>query len=215
MIQPSLGRFSQIDREELDDEQIISCPSRSTHEAIILRLDAGVGFAVVFGDVARCSKTSWKMSSAHGASEYLGSRPFKTEVVSLAINTGSTCMAGTARRHPLGDAARIFGVLTEHSVGSGIHRSRSLLLRKFFPLLELLGWHSVRHLWGWWGEQNRGLDSIQQGTLRLLHDGGAEDSSQPLVHLAHAVGGGCQQRIQGHVVIPLDEPPVAQGGLLM
>jgi hypothetical protein len=59
------------------------------------------------------------------------------------------------------------------------------------------------------GGQNRSIDPMQQGTLRLLHDGGTEDASQPLVHLAHAVSGGCRQRIQGHVVIPLDEPPVA------
>jgi hypothetical protein len=77
--------FSQIDREELDHEQIICCPSRSTCKAIILQPDDGVGFAVVFGDAARRSKASWKMSIAHGASEYLGTRPFGTKVASLAI----------------------------------------------------------------------------------------------------------------------------------
>jgi hypothetical protein len=37
-----------------------------------------------------------------------------------------------------------------------------------------------------------------QGTLRLLHGGGAEDALQPLVHHAHPVGGGCGQRVQNH-----------------
>jgi hypothetical protein len=36
MVQPILGRFGQIDREELDDEQVVVRSSRSTCEAIIL-----------------------------------------------------------------------------------------------------------------------------------------------------------------------------------
>jgi hypothetical protein len=56
MAQPGLGGFSQIDSEEQDDEQIIGCPSHSTREAIILQPDDGVAFAIVFGDVAQCSK---------------------------------------------------------------------------------------------------------------------------------------------------------------
>jgi hypothetical protein len=85
MVQPGHGRFSQIYREELDNEQIIDCPSRSTREAIILQPDAGVGFAVVFDDVARFSKASWKMSIALSASEYLRTRPFRTKAASVAI----------------------------------------------------------------------------------------------------------------------------------
>jgi hypothetical protein len=37
---------------------------------------------------------------------------------------------------------------------------------------------------------------MQQGTFRLLHGSGAENAFQPLVHLTHPVGGGCQQCIQ-------------------
>jgi hypothetical protein len=85
MVQLGPGGFGQIDREELDDEQIIGCPSRSTHEAIILKPDAGVCFAVIFGDGAQHSKTSWKTSIAYSASEYLGTRPFGNEVASLVI----------------------------------------------------------------------------------------------------------------------------------
>jgi hypothetical protein len=85
MVQPGPGGFSQTDMEELDDEQIIGCPSHSTREVIIFQSDGGVGFVVVFGDIARCSKTSWKLSVVHGASEYLGTRPFEIEVASLTI----------------------------------------------------------------------------------------------------------------------------------
>jgi hypothetical protein len=52
MVQPGSGGFSQVDREELDYEQIIICPSHSTCKVVIFQLNAGVDFAVVFGDVA-------------------------------------------------------------------------------------------------------------------------------------------------------------------
>jgi hypothetical protein len=60
-------------------------PLRSIREVIILQPDVGVGFTVIFGDIARRSKTSWKMSVAHGASKHLGTRPFKIEAASLVI----------------------------------------------------------------------------------------------------------------------------------
>jgi hypothetical protein len=69
----------------LDDEQIIICPSHSIREVVILQPDAGVGFAVVFGDVAQCPKASRKMGVVHGASEYLGTSPFWAEAASLVI----------------------------------------------------------------------------------------------------------------------------------
>jgi hypothetical protein len=47
MVQPGPSGFSQIYREELDDEQIIGYPSRSTREAIILQPNTGVSFAIV------------------------------------------------------------------------------------------------------------------------------------------------------------------------
>jgi hypothetical protein len=85
MVQLGPSGFDQIDREELDDEQIIGCPSHSTHEAIILQAYTGVGFAVVIGDVTRRSKTSWKTTVVHGASEYHGTRPFGIEAVPVVI----------------------------------------------------------------------------------------------------------------------------------
>jgi hypothetical protein len=80
MVQPGPSGFSQIYREELDDEQIIGYPSRSTREAIILQPNTGVSFAIVFGGVARRLKEFWKMSAAH-----LGTKPFGTEATSLVI----------------------------------------------------------------------------------------------------------------------------------
>jgi hypothetical protein len=75
MVQPGSGRFSQIDREELDNEQIIVRSSRSTCEVTILQPHARVGFAVVFGDVAQHSKASWEMSVAHVPPNTFGADP--------------------------------------------------------------------------------------------------------------------------------------------
>jgi hypothetical protein len=133
MVRLGPGRFSQIEREELDDEQIIGCPSCTTHEVIILQPNTGVGFAIVFGDVARCSKVSWKTNVAHDTFEYLGTRPLGTEVVSLMIVVAPVmwvpCVWLGLCLHPLGDAAGMSGVPIEHSsvmwvpcVWLGLHR---------------------------------------------------------------------------------------------
>jgi hypothetical protein len=85
MVQPGYGGFSQIDREELDDEQINVCLSHSTCEVVILQPDVEVGFAIIFGDVALRLKASQKMGVAHGTSKYLGTGHFWAEAASLAI----------------------------------------------------------------------------------------------------------------------------------
>jgi hypothetical protein len=90
-------------------------------------------------------------------------------------DVGSTCVARTMHHHPLGDAVGTCEVPTEHSVGPGGRGSKSLSVRKPFPHLELLGWPSVPHLWGWRGK-NRGLDPMQQGAFLLLLCDGAEDT---------------------------------------
>jgi hypothetical protein len=51
MIQPGLGGISQVDQEELDDERVIICSARSTHEVVILQLDTRVGFAIILDKV--------------------------------------------------------------------------------------------------------------------------------------------------------------------
>jgi hypothetical protein len=85
MVQPGFGGFYQIDWEELDDEQIIICHSRSTREVVILQPNTGVNFAIIFGYVAWRPETSRKMSVAHGTPECLGTRPFGAKAVSLMI----------------------------------------------------------------------------------------------------------------------------------
>jgi hypothetical protein len=52
MIQLGPSRISQVDLEELDHEEVIIHSARFTREAVILKPDAGVGFAFVLDDVA-------------------------------------------------------------------------------------------------------------------------------------------------------------------
>jgi hypothetical protein len=56
MIQSGPGGIGQVDGKELDDEEIIICSTHSTPKAVVLQPDAGVSFAVVLDDVARCLK---------------------------------------------------------------------------------------------------------------------------------------------------------------
>jgi hypothetical protein len=85
MVQLGSGGFSQIDREELDDEQIIICPSHSTCEAVILQPNDGVNFTIISDDVAWRPKMSQKMSVAHGAPECVGTKCFRAKVASVTI----------------------------------------------------------------------------------------------------------------------------------
>jgi hypothetical protein len=85
MVQPGPDGFSQIYMEELDDEQIVVRSVHCTCEVVILQPDVAAGFSVVFGDVARRSKVSQKMSVEYSTSEYLGTRLFGTKATSFAI----------------------------------------------------------------------------------------------------------------------------------
>jgi hypothetical protein len=85
MIQPGPGGVSQVDREELDDEELIVRSTHSAREAIVIQPETRVSFSVVLDDVAWRSKMLWEMSIAHGASECLWARPFRTEATSFAI----------------------------------------------------------------------------------------------------------------------------------
>jgi hypothetical protein len=51
MIQPGPGRVSQVNREELDDEEIDIHPAYPTRKAVVLKPNTGIGFAIVFDDI--------------------------------------------------------------------------------------------------------------------------------------------------------------------
>jgi hypothetical protein len=52
MIWPGPSGIGQVDREELDDEEVIVWTTRSAREAVVLQLDTRVSFAIVHDDVA-------------------------------------------------------------------------------------------------------------------------------------------------------------------
>jgi hypothetical protein len=56
MIQSGPGRISQVDQEELDDEEAIVCSACFAREAVILHPNTGVTFDIVLDDVAWRSK---------------------------------------------------------------------------------------------------------------------------------------------------------------
>jgi hypothetical protein len=93
MIQLDHGGVGHVDREELDDEEVIVWSTHSAHEAVVLQPDSRVSFAIVLDDVAWCSKMLWEMSIAHDASERLWAKPFRTEAASFMIVVGSTVRA--------------------------------------------------------------------------------------------------------------------------
>jgi hypothetical protein len=72
----------------LDDEKIVVRSARCAREAVILQLDARVGFSIVLGDVAWRTKAPLEMGVAYGASKCLWTRPFKTEAMSFMIIAG-------------------------------------------------------------------------------------------------------------------------------
>jgi hypothetical protein len=145
MVQPGSGGFNQVDREELDDEQIIVCPSCNTREAIILQPNIGVNFAVVFGDVAWCLEMSRKTSVVHGAPECFGIRPFRAEVASFAIIVAPLMWVlhvWLELRNVIPWAMPL-EVLTGHSAIPSSRRPGNLLVRRPFQRLEPLGWPVV------------------------------------------------------------------------
>jgi hypothetical protein len=71
MIQPGPVKISQVDGEELDDDEIIVRSALSTREAVVLQPDTRVSFVVVLDDVAQCLKMLWEMSVTYDAFERL------------------------------------------------------------------------------------------------------------------------------------------------
>jgi hypothetical protein len=110
---------------------------------------------------------------------------------------------------PLGGAVDIPEVLTEHLVSLNNRRLKILSMRKASCIQSPLG-GPFSPILGMGGGQNKGIDPMLQGTLRLLCGVSVEDALQPLVHRAHPVGGGCGQHVQkcghqGHILVGLGE----------
>jgi hypothetical protein len=73
VIVPSSGRLSHVDGEELDDEEVIVCPTCPAHEAVVLQPYAGIGLAIILDDVVGVTKTPREARIAYVAPELFGS----------------------------------------------------------------------------------------------------------------------------------------------
>jgi hypothetical protein len=162
MIQPCPGRVDQVDREELDAEEVIVHFARSARKVVVLQLDTRFSFVVILDNVAWRSKMLWETSITHGTSERLWDRPFETEAASFAIvvasvawvlhaslglcdchglhGTCSTCVVGIVRHRPLDGAIDVPELSTEHLVSPTSHRLKSSPMRRSFLPPEPLGW---------------------------------------------------------------------------
>jgi hypothetical protein len=56
VIEPGPGRVSQVNGEELDDEEVVIRPACPARKAVVHQPNVGVDFAIVFDDIIRCLK---------------------------------------------------------------------------------------------------------------------------------------------------------------
>jgi hypothetical protein len=72
VIEPCSGRVDQVNGEELDDKKVTVRPARPTRKPVVLQPNAGISFAVVFGNVVGRPKTFREARIAHVAPEHFG-----------------------------------------------------------------------------------------------------------------------------------------------
>jgi hypothetical protein len=67
VIEPSSGRVGQVDGEELEDEEIIICPTRPAREAVVLQPDTRIGLAIILDNVVGRTEMPREARIAHVA----------------------------------------------------------------------------------------------------------------------------------------------------
>jgi hypothetical protein len=85
VIEPGPGQVSQVDGEELDDEDVIICPTHPACKAVVLKPNTGIGCTIIFNNIVRCPKTPREACVEHVALECLGPCPFGAKVTSFSI----------------------------------------------------------------------------------------------------------------------------------
>jgi hypothetical protein len=71
MIQPGPGRISQVDWDELDNEEVLIRSAHLARKAVVLQLDSRVSLVIILDDIAWPSKMLWEMGFLHDASKCL------------------------------------------------------------------------------------------------------------------------------------------------
>jgi hypothetical protein len=85
VIEPSSGRFRQVNGEELDDEGIVDHPALPAHEAVVLQPNIGIGFAVVLDDVVGLPKILREACVTHVAPERFRPWPLGAKAAPFSI----------------------------------------------------------------------------------------------------------------------------------
>jgi hypothetical protein len=85
VVQPGPSHVGQVNEEELDDEEIIICPTRPIRKAVVLQPNARICLTIAFNDVIWCPERFWETHVTHIASECLGLWPFWAEVAPISV----------------------------------------------------------------------------------------------------------------------------------
>jgi hypothetical protein len=85
VIEPRSRRVGRVDGEELDDGEVITCPTRPAREAVVHQLDARVGLAIIFHDVVGHAETPREARIMYVAPERFRSWPLRAKAVPFLI----------------------------------------------------------------------------------------------------------------------------------
>jgi hypothetical protein len=69
VIEPSSRCVGPVDGKELDDEEVITHPTRPAHEAVVLQSNTRISLAVILDDVVGCTKMPREPCIVHVAPE--------------------------------------------------------------------------------------------------------------------------------------------------
>jgi hypothetical protein len=72
VIEPSPDCVSQVNREKLDDEDVVIHPTHPARKAVIFQPNIGVGFAIIIDDVVWLLEIFWETCIMHVAPKHLG-----------------------------------------------------------------------------------------------------------------------------------------------
>jgi hypothetical protein len=85
VVQSGPSHVGQLNEEELDDEEVIICPTHPTCKAVVLQPNTRICLTIVFNDVIWCPERFWETRVTHIAYECLGLWPFWAEVAPILV----------------------------------------------------------------------------------------------------------------------------------
>jgi hypothetical protein len=85
VIEPSSRCVGPVDGKELDDEEVITHPTRPAHEAVVLQSNTRISLAIILDDVVGCTKMPREACIVHVAPECFRSWPLRAKTVSFPI----------------------------------------------------------------------------------------------------------------------------------